>query len=467
MNRIQAEKEQNKDILMAGHIAHMVREQGGTVYYVGGFVRDRLLGLENKDIDLEVHGIAPERLEAILASLGEVKDYGESFGIFGLSHYHLDIAMPRSEKATGTGHRDFLCTVDPFIGVEKAAIRRDFSINAMMQDVLTGEIVDPFRGQEDLRAGVIRHMDDRRFAEDPLRVLRGAQFAARFGFRIAEETLALCSRMDLTTLAPERIFGEMEKALLKAEKPSVFFSALRRMEQLEFWFPELRDLIDVPQPPSYHPEGDVWTHTMLVTDEAARLREKAEYPLGLMLAALCHDLGKAETTRIEKDGRLHAFQHEQAGAVLAERFLARITNEKKLKRYVKNMVKLHMRPNQLAAQHARRRSFNRLFDESVAPDDLLLLSQADALGSCVSPEEYSRTAELLQRRLSDFHAQMAEAYMTGQDLIDAGFQAGPDFSRALAYAHRAQLAGVSREEVRSQTIGYLTSLESERKKQAE
>ena len=462
MSKPQIQK-QDENILMAERIARLVHEQGGTCYYVGGFVRDRLLGLENKDVDIEVHGIAPESLQEILASVGGLKTYGESFGIFGLNHYSLDIAMPRSEYATGTGHRDFICTLDPFIGVEQAAIRRDFSINAMMQDVLTGEIVDPFGGREDLRKKLIRHMDDRRFAEDPLRVLRGAQFAARFGFRIAEETAALCSRMDLRTLARERIFGEMEKALLKSEKPSVFFQELRRMRQLDFWFPELRDLIDVPQPPRYHPEGDVWTHTMMVTDEAARLHGEAEYPLGLVLAALCHDLGKAETTRMEKDGRLHAFQHEQAGAVLSGRFLARITNEKKLKQYVKNMVLLHMRPNQLAAQQAKARPYNRMFDESVSPGDLLLLSRADALGSCVDPEEYSATEGLLRRRLAAFREQMREDYVTGKDLIDAGYRPGPAFTEALAYAHRAQLAGVSRAETLSQTIGYLNSLTAEEK----
>ena len=201
---------------MAERIAEAVARQGGRVYYVGGLVRDRLLGRENKDVDIEVHGIRPEALEAILDRLGQRTEMGASFGVYGLRHYELDIAMPRKEQATGRGHRDFAVFVDPFLGTQKAAQRRDFTMNALMEDVLTGEIIDHFGGQTDLMQGVVRHVNDISFAEDPLRVLRAAQFAARFGFAVAEETVALCGRMDLTALASERIYGELEKALLKS-----------------------------------------------------------------------------------------------------------------------------------------------------------------------------------------------------------------------------------------------------------
>ena len=447
------------DLEMAGALACSVRDAGGTAYFVGGYVRDRLLGRENKDIDIEVHGITPDTLTEILSSLGEPTAFGESFGIFGLRHYQLDIAMPRSEHATGPGHKDFLCTLDPFIGTYQAALRRDFTVNAMMQDILTGEIVDHFGGIQDIRNRILRHMDSSRFAEDPLRVLRGAQFAARFGFRIAPETAEVCRTMDLSALAPERIFGELEKALLKADLPSVFFTELRRMDQLDLWFPELKALIDVPQPPRYHPEGDVWTHTLLVLDRAASLRNQAENPLGLMLAALCHDLGKTITTREEADGRLHAFGHDRAGVPLTEVFLSRITNEKKLRHYVTNMVELHMLPNMMAVQHAGQKSFNRVFDRSVCPSDLLLLCKADLLGSMVPEEAYTPTEAILQERLVDFNNTMAEPYVTGSDLVAAGFQPGAAFHDALQYAHRLQLAGVDRKCTFSQTIAYLRRLE--------
>ena len=213
----------SKDRQMAGQIARLVAEHGGRTFYVGGYVRDALLGRENKDVDIEVHGIAPEVLAQILDCLGQRIAIGESFGIFNLKGFDLDIAMPRKEAVRGRGHRDFDIFVDPFIGTEGAARRRDFTVNALMEDVLTGEIVDHFGGREDLEKGVIRHVNDISFAEDPLRVLRAAQFAARFEFSVAPETIRLCRGMQLDALPRERIEGELKKALLKARKPSAFW----------------------------------------------------------------------------------------------------------------------------------------------------------------------------------------------------------------------------------------------------
>ena len=450
---------QNENLVMAERIAQLVHEQGGACYYVGGFVRDRLLGLENKDIDIEVHGVSPETLIEILNSLGTVTVFGESFGIFGLAHHNLDIALPRSERAVGSGHRDFLITADPFIGTRAAAVRRDFTVNALMQDVLTGEILDYFGGREDLKAGILRHVDPVRFAEDPLRVLRGAQFAARFGFRIAPETVEVCRKMNLEALPKERIFGELEKALLKADLPSVFFESLRRMDQMKVWFPEILALVDIPQPQEYHPEGDVWVHTMHVLDKAARIREQAHNPIGLMLSALCHDLGKASTTEIGKDGRLHAYRHEQAGILPTSALMTRISGEKKLKQYVLNMVELHMLPNMLAAQSAGRKSFNHVFDRSCDPEDLLLLCKADALGSSMDPLSYTEVEEGLHRALKAYRRQMARPHVTGADLIAAGWQPSEAFHEALSYAHKLQLAGVNRKETLSQTLAFLRDRE--------
>ena len=226
---------------IAERIAEYVREAGGRTFYVGGFVRDRLLGIENKDVD--IHVIEPDALPDILKKVGEPLTYGKSFGVFALKGEDIDIAMPRRERATGTGHRDFDVDVDPFIGTREAASRRDFTVNSMMEDVLTGEIVDHFGGRRDLDEGVIRHIDPETFIEDPLRVLRGAQFAARFSFTIAPDTVELCRGIDLSTLSGERVEEELKKALLKAEKPSIFFESLRSMDQLDVWFPELKQTI--------------------------------------------------------------------------------------------------------------------------------------------------------------------------------------------------------------------------------
>ena len=191
----------NRDVDMARRVAEAVAAAGGRTYYVGGIVRDRLMGRPCEDVDIEVHGVTVSALQAILDGLGEHTEMGASFGIMGLRHYGLDVAMPRSERATGRGHRDFEVSVDPFIGPERAAMRRDFTVNAMMEDVLTGEVLDFFGGRRDLETGVIRHVSDATFPEDPLRVFRAAQFAARFEFAVDPDTVALCAGMDVTALA--------------------------------------------------------------------------------------------------------------------------------------------------------------------------------------------------------------------------------------------------------------------------
>ncbi|MGN0992108.1 MAG: HD domain-containing protein, partial [Candidatus Ventricola sp.] len=203
----------------------------------------------------------------------------------------------------------------------------------------------------------------------------------------------------------------------------------------------------------FHPEGDVWNHTMLVLDQAAKLREQAKEPLGLMLAALCHDLGKQ--IAIQNDnGRIRALGHEEAGIVLAEAFLSRITLEKRLHRYVANMVELHMRPNLMVSQRSSRKSFCKLFDSSVCPEDLILLAKADALGRDIQ-QDYTPTEAYLQEKLAAFHEIMSRPYVQGADLIAAGYAPGKDFGEALAYAHKMRLAGVKKEDALRQTAAYL------------
>lgn len=445
-----------EDQKMAREIARLVAAQGGRTFYVGGFVRDALLHKENKDVDIEVHGVSPKCLEAILDSLGQRMTIGESFGIFGLKGYDLDIAMPRKEEARGQGHKDFDIFVDPFIGTEAAARRRDFTFNALMQDVLTGEIVDHFGGVEDLQGGVLRHVNDQSFAEDPLRVLRAAQFAARFGFRVAEETIALCSRMDLRHLPGERIEGELKKALLKAEKPSVFFQVLGEMDQLDHWFPELKALIGVQQNPVYHSEGDVWTHTMMVIDEAAKLRHRAANPYWFMLAAVTHDFGKAVCTE-EKDGVLHAYLHEVKGLPIAEAFLRRITGEVKLIEYVLNLTEYHMKPNTVAGARSAVKVTTRMFDQSVDPEGLICLALADDRGRITQAPATDHEAFLMER-LAVFQELMSRPYVMGRDLVEAGLKPGVEFTEILKHAHKLRLAGVPKESALKQTLAFARKL---------
>ena len=464
---------EDKNVGMARRVAEAVDRAGGRTYYVGGLVRDLLLGRENKDIDIEVHGISVKCLEDILDALGERLTMGASFGIMGLRHYDLDIAMPRSEVATGRGHKDFAVFVDPFIGEEKAACRRDFTMNAMMQDVLTGEVLDFFGGREDIARRRIRHVNDKTFAEDPLRVFRAAQFAARFGFSVAEETTALAASMDTAALPGERVMMELEKALLKAETPSVFFEELWKMDQLSVWFPEVRDLIGVPQNSRFHPEGDVWVHTMQVLDEAAGLRGGASDPLGFMLSALCHDFGKAVSTDTEGTD-CHAYGHEQEGLPLVKRFLRRITQEVKLTKYVLNMTELHMAPNKLVLNRSHDKAYMKTFDQSVYPEDLLLLAKADHMGRVGADTDrealaagYAEIGDKLTEMLRIFRERMAEPCVMGRDLVEAGFEPGPLFSEALAYAHKLRLAGIPKEDQLRQTLGWIRAEEKKGQKQAE
>ncbi len=446
-----------RDMEMAVKIARAVEANGGRVYYVGGYVRDLLLGKDNKDIDIEVHGVSPDTLERLLDSLGARLSMGESFGIYGLRGYSLDIAMPRKEKLRGTGHKDFDIFVDPFVGTFGAARRRDFTVNAMMQDVLTGEIIDHFGGREDLKNGVIRHVSTETFAEDALRVLRAAQFAARFGFSVATETLTLCRGMTLSHLARERIEGEMKKALLKAKKPSVFFETLRKAARLDEWFPELAALIGIPQNPRYHAEGDVWTHTMMVLDEGARLLDRVKNPFAFMLGCLVHDFGKAICTE-EIDGVIHAYDHERKGLPLARTFLKRITSEAEVIRYALNLTEHHMKPNVAVSARSSVKSTNKMFDAAFDPEALVCIALADHRGR--RAEQMSdENDEFLYERLDRYREIMARPFVMGKDLIAAGLKPGPYFSDVLAYAHKLRLAGVEKESAMKQTLGYARKYE--------
>ena len=446
--------ETTRDIV--NKIAYLVAEAGGRAYYVGGFVRDRLMGRPGKDVDMEVHGIQPEALWDILTQVGEPKTFGASFGVYSLRGYDIDIAMPRKESAIGRGHRDFEVYVDPFLGTTEAARRRDFTVNSLMEDILTGEVLDPFDGQADLVAGVLRHVDDRSFPEDPLRVLRCAQFASRFEFSVAEETIALCRGINLEELSRERVEEELKKALLKGSKPSLFFETLRAMDQLDTWFPELKQLIDLPQDPIYHPEGDVWIHTMQVLDRAAAYRDRVDNPYAFMLLALTHDLGKIVTTG-ELNGRIHAYGHETAGMPLVKAFIRRITAENDIKKYIYNMVPLHMKPNMVGYSRSKLTVTNRMFDSAAAPLDLVYFAECDA-PVMAGDNPFSGNTEFLMERLETYAEIMSRPHVTGQDLLDAGIEPGPNFSLILAHAHKLRLAGIDKESALKQTLGFARKL---------
>ncbi len=295
---------------------------------IGGFVRDSLLGLHPKDADLEVYGVKPEILKEVLIQLfGEVNTVGEAFGILKVplgEGLDLDVSIPRRESKSGNGHQGFKVQGDPSLTLIEAARRRDFSVNAMAMDPLTGTIFDPFGGLEDIKNRHLRVTDPERFKDDALRILRGVQFAARLNFSIEPESLRLMQDMvsegalENDAITPERVSEEWKKLFLKAEKPSVGLEAMRSLGLLERYYPELNALIGCEQEAEWYPEGDAWTHTKLVVDAAAKImrREGAEWSetekLVLMLGAVCHDLGKPLTTEFV-DGRIRSRGHEEAG----------------------------------------------------------------------------------------------------------------------------------------------------------
>ena len=433
-------------------IALNVDSYGGQTFFVGGCVRDMLLGIESEDIDIEVHGINPSLLENIIDNVGERITIGESFGIYSIKGYQIDIAMPRKEKLRGVGHKDFDVIVDPNVGTKNAAMRRDFTINSIMKNVLTSEIVDHFNGVDDLKNKIIRHVNDQTFCDDPLRVLRAAQFASRFEFSIASETIDLCRKMNLCSLSSERVEGELKKALLKSNKPSIFFESLLQMNQLKYWFKELEDLIGIKQNPYYHSEGDVWVHTMMVLDEAVKYRDNVDNPFGFMLSTITHDFGKVVTTK-EIDGVIRSYQHDIKGVPLADIFMKRLTNEVSLIKYVLNLTEYHMRPNILASNNSSIKATNKMFDLAIDPMALICLAMSDSRGK-IAQYEYISYDEYLFERLEIYHQYMSRPYVTGKDLVNAGLKPSKDFSKILDYAHKLRLAGINKEEALKQVLVY-------------
>ena len=425
-------------------IAQLVKEKGGRTFYVGGYVRDKLLNRENKDVDIEIHGINEEQLQDILKQVGDPISYGKSFGVYSLKGYDIDIALPRSEKAIGKGHKDFKIDVDPFIGYKQAARRRDITINALMQDVLTDEILDYYNGLDDLKNKIIRQVDSSTFIEDPLRVLRVAQFASRFEFEVAQETIELCKTIDLSFLSKERVEEELRKCLLKGKKPSIFFDTLNKMNQLDYWFKEIKDLISIKQDPIYHPEGDVYIHTMQVIDRAVKYRNKCK-SYEFMLLCLTHDFGKIICSQ-NINGRIHAYEHEVKEIPIIDNFIKRIANRKEVITYLKNMVPLHMLPNKCASDNSRIKKTNKMFYCAIEPTDLIYFSYCDK-----GDEDNSL---YLNQRYEEYKSMIIKPYVTGNDLIKAGIKQDKNFHELIEYATKLRLAEVNKDDALKQVLAY-------------
>jgi tRNA nucleotidyltransferase (CCA-adding enzyme) len=432
-----------------------LREAGARPYVVGGAVRDAILGLPIKDFDVEVYGLAAERLRTVASSLGSVDEVGAAFSVLKVSGLPgvegaVDIALPRRDSKVGAGHRGIAAVGDPFLAVTEAARRRDFTINALLLDTATGEVLDPHGGRSDLEARLLRAVDLTTFDEDPLRALRAVQLAARFEFRVDPATAALCSRMPLDSLPPDRVFGEIEKLLLKARRPSLGFALMKDWGMLSALAPELVALAGTPQDPEWHPEGDVWIHSLQVVDEAAPLIADfaADRPraLTVMLGALCHDLGKPATTKFE-DGHVRSRGHEEAGlgptTALLDRWNVHTLLGYDVRAQVLALVADHLKPGELYKERERvSDGAIRRLARRCEPDLLYRVARADCLGR--RPGRFEPVAmEWFRDRIRALAVEVKapKPLLRGRDLLDLGLSPGPEVGRILKEVYERQLDG--------------------------
>jgi tRNA nucleotidyltransferase (CCA-adding enzyme) len=428
-----------------------LQELGARPILVGGCVRDHFLNIPVKDYDVEIFGIdSYETIENSLKKFGSVKLVGKSFGVLTLrvDKYDFDFALPRTEKKIGNAHQDFEVITDANLSFKEAAIRRDFTINAIGYDFSKKKFLDPFNGIIDLEKKLIKHIDDRTFIEDSLRVYRAVGFASRFDFKIEEKTKELCRQIissdELEYLPKERIFEELKKLFLKSSRPSIGFELIRQLGILKY-FPELNALIGCIQDKEYHPEGDVWIHTMMCLDELAKIIKdeniEDEYrKLYLFYGILCHDLGKPFCTQ-EINGKITSHKHEVLGIEPSISFLSKLTNEKKFIETVCTLVKNHLAPFQLYLAESSLKAIKRL-SLKVNIEDLCLVCLADCLGRDILDKDkcYKATEWLLEKAKElEIHNEPIKALVQGRDLIALGFKPSQKFKEILDFAFDLQL----------------------------
>ncbi|HXH70038.1 MAG TPA: HD domain-containing protein [Pyrinomonadaceae bacterium] len=434
-------------------LAETIRANGGRAMLVGGCVRDELMNVEPKDWDVEVYGIEPQKLREVLEGFGKVDAVGEAFTVYKIGN-DLDVSLPRREKKVSRGHKGFVVEGDKDMLFEEAAKRRDFTINAILKDILTGEIIDIYGGREDIKNKILRIVSRETFAEDSLRVLRAAQFAARFEFEIDAETIEICRQIDLTDLPKERIWGELEKLLLKAQKPSIGLRQLYELNVVEQLFPEMNALVGVPQEPEWHPEGDVDVHTLLVVDRARELIDDLPYAkkMAVMLGALCHDFGKPATTKFF-DGRWRSHAHDEAGVEPTISFLDKLgiytINGYNVREQIIQLVRYHLKPGEFYKQRENLGdgAFRRLA-RKVEPDLLYRVSRADTLGRNADwipkekwfdavPQEWfiERVREL------EIEKEAPKELLMGRHLKELGLTPSPQFTEITKAVYEKQLDG--------------------------
>jgi tRNA nucleotidyltransferase (CCA-adding enzyme) len=425
-----------------------VAATGGRALVVGGWVRDRLRHVPSKDLDLEVFGIPQDRLASLLEGCGRVEAVGRSFPVYKVVRdgVDVDVALPRRESKRGRGHTGFEVQGDPFMTIEEAARRRDFTINAIAWDPLTGAIEDPCGGRGDLERGVLRAVDPRSFGDDSLRVLRAIQFAARLDLTLDEGTAALCKATPLDDLPAERVWGEVEKLLLQAAAPSRGFALALDLGVVDQVLPEMRPLVGCPQEPEWHPEGDVWTHTLMVVDEARARNGDLDKPrlVTVMLGAVCHDLGKPATTAFV-DGRIRSLDHEQAGVAptlaLLDRLNVHSVDGFDVRGQVVGLVAHHLKPGMLyKAGGVGDGAFRRLA-QKVDLELLARVARADCLGRTGRFDCSAMDWFVTRARALGVEHNGPSPLLLGRHVLALGVAPGPRVGEILKAVYERQLDG--------------------------
>ncbi len=453
------------DLLLAHRFAEHIQELDGQALVVGGFARDMTMSIASgeshisKDIDIEVYKIEPEHLKEILQQFGEINLVGQAFEVIKLTNPEtgnaLDFSIPRRDSKVGKGHKGFEITGDPNMSIEEAARRRDFTVNALALDPLTGELHDYFGGVEDAENKILRATDSSLFGDDSLRALRAVQFAARFDMTLDPETALLCKTFDLTELPSERIGEEWEKLLTKAEKPSIGLKLAQELGIINQLHPELAILEHTDQEADWHPEGNVWNHTLLTVDAAAKIARLEQLKndkdndemLVVMLGALCHDLGKATTTeRMLKEGvmRITAHGHDIAGVEPTESLLKTLHVKKDTVQKVVSIVKAHMYHvgNPEPTEKQIRKLSLRLQPASIRLWDLV--SRSDSNGRGEPFQERTSSYSIYEKAMElEVDKKPPENLIFGRDLLalNIGFEPGPRLGQTLRVLYEVQLGG--------------------------
>ena len=422
-------------------LSKLFYKNGGNLLLVGGSVRDLLIGISPHELDFEARGLSLEQIKKLLSEKFRCDEVGKAFGVLRIKGFPIEIALPRTEKKSGIGHKGFDVEIDPDLPFEKAVQRRDFTINAMAFDPLERVLLDPCNGREDLRNRILRHVGPA-FCEDPLRVLRGMQFIARFDLSPNQETVDVCKSMEMENLAPERIFEEWKKLILKGKNISGGLNFLKDTGWVKY-FPELSALIGCEQDPEWHPEGDVWVHTLHCMDAFARERIGEEWEdLVVGFGVLCHDLGKPLTTKIGDDGRIRSPLHEPKGEAPTRSFLSRMTNQVDLQEQVVPLVRRHLTPRTFYKDKASDGAIRRLANKVKRIDRLVRVASADIKGRPPREDDFPEGPWLI-KRAEELEVKDSEPkpIILGRHLIDRGLKPGPAFSPILEQCFEEQLDG--------------------------